>query len=665
MPLSYAISDERTKELASESGPQPIPRLRLYVLAPLAALCGGSLSGQAAYEGAAACSNCHAAEYQKWSHARHGKMLQPAAPFSVEGDFSIGQVKLRGLTYRLRWEQGAYYITESYLSGKEQEHRVDYTLGSRRVQHYLTTLSDGRIVVLPPSWDVLRKQWFHNLEIVNPEESERVLVQVWNRACYGCHVSREEKGFDPERITYATRWTDFGTNCERCHGPGSEHVARYGRSRSEAKPGPDIVLQTRLDPLRNTMVCAQCHSLRNAISDDFKAGNDYYDSFFPILEYGQKEDADAAYWADGRPRRFSNDAIGFWQSQCFLKGGLTCIGCHQDVHDPEIEKNPGLRPSANGICTRCHQSIGEALTAHTRHASSSTGSACVECHMPRTVFSIRAAIRDHTIGIPTPENTARYKIPNACNVCHSDKDARWAASRMNEWYGGESRQKYIRRAEAFTQAHNGDRGSIAALLAILADPGEGFLMRANAAGHMSRFAADPHARTALERALDDPEPLVRGVAALRLQPSSAGAREPAPLLAKALADPVRTVRFGATLSLLNMGINQIAGPDHDRFERAKQEVKAHYEIVTDDADEELNAGRFYYLTGDSDRALAAFRTVEKLDPRRSLDYFVGSVFAQKGDFRSARKALSQVVPKDPYYAEAQKTLKAIAGKSSP
>jgi len=190
-------------------------------------------------------------------------------------------------------------------------------------------------------------------------------------------------------------------------------------------------------------------------------------------------------------------------------------------------------------------------------------------------------------------------------------------------------------------------------------------MRANAAGHVSRFAADPRARTALERALADPEPLVRAVAALRLQPGSAGAREPAPLLAKALADPVRTVRFGATLSLLNMGINQIVGPDHDRFERAKQEVKAHYEIVTDDADEELNAGRFYYLTGDSDRALAAFRTAEKLDPRRSLDYFIGSVFAQKGDFQSARKALSQVVPKDPYYAEAQKTLKAIAGKSSP
>src|SRR5580692_11691634 len=53
--------------------------------------------------------------------------------------------------------------------GKPQEHRVDYTLGSRRMQHYLTTLPDGKIVVLPPTWDVQRKQWFHNLDIADPD----------------------------------------------------------------------------------------------------------------------------------------------------------------------------------------------------------------------------------------------------------------------------------------------------------------------------------------------------------------------------------------------------------------------------------------------------------------------------------------------------------------
>jgi hypothetical protein len=623
----------------------------------LSSTCG--LWGEATYVGAVTCSQCHSAEFQKWSHARHGKMLQPANSSSVEGNFSAGAVTLRGLTYHLHAEGGAYYISESYLSGKEQEHRVDYTLGSRRIQHYLTALPDGRIIVLPPSWDVLRKQWFHNLEIVNPEESDRVLLQVWNRSCYGCHVSREEKGFDPATLSYTTRWTDFGTNCERCHGPGSEHVSRYQHAATTRDADKAIVLQTRLNPLRNTMVCAQCHSLRNVVNDGFTPGNNYYDSFFPILEYSQKVDADPAYWADGRPRRFSNDAVGFWESQCFLKGGATCLSCHEDVHDPEVEKNAKLSPANNGACTQCHQSIGEAVTAHTHHAPASAGSSCVECHMPRTVISIRAAIRDHTIGIPTPENTVRYQIPNACNTCHLDKDPTWAASQVNAWYSRRPISRDVRQAEAFTRARNGDRGSIEMLLAILADRDEGFVIRANAAGHMGRFSDDSRVRMALESALTDPEPLVRGVAALRLLPAPADPRGVASAFTKALSDPVRTVRFGATLSLLNMGINRIDGPDHDRFELAKREAAVHYGIVTDDADEEINAGRFYYLTGDSDRSLAAFQTAEKLDPRRSVSYFMANVFVQKGDVDRARNLLRQVPLGDPYYSEAQKLLKAL------
>jgi len=43
--------------------------------------------------------------------------------------------------YGLSQKDGVYYITESYLTGKQQEHRVDYTLG-------LATLPSGRIIVL-------------------------------------------------------------------------------------------------------------------------------------------------------------------------------------------------------------------------------------------------------------------------------------------------------------------------------------------------------------------------------------------------------------------------------------------------------------------------------------------------------------------------------------
>ena len=82
-----------------------------------------------------------------------------------------------------------YYITEPDLSGKPWEHRVEYTLGERRFQHYLTTLADGQILVLPPTWDITRKKWTLDLDIGNPEEgSGDPIVQIGNKSCYSCHV---------------------------------------------------------------------------------------------------------------------------------------------------------------------------------------------------------------------------------------------------------------------------------------------------------------------------------------------------------------------------------------------------------------------------------------------------------------------------------------------
>ena len=332
-------------------------------------------------------------------------MVQPATRTSVKGDFTRGKLQLRGAPYALRERDGVYYITESTLTGKPQEHRVDYTLGNRRIQHYLTTLSTGRVIVLAPSWDVLRKQWFHNFDIADPDETSEVLVQVWNKNCFSCHVSRQEKGYDNASNAYQTSWQDFGTNCERCHGPGSEHVAHYSAPAPPKGPARDIVLQTRLNAERNTMVCAQCHSFRDIYALGFAAGENYYDYFLPILEATQPVDKDPAYWPDGRTRRFSNDAFGLWQSECYLKGGLACTACHTAAHETEIERNPQLRPDANALCTRCHEAVGKTLTAHTHHAERSTGSSCVECHMPRTVQSIKAEIRDHSMSVPAPENT--------------------------------------------------------------------------------------------------------------------------------------------------------------------------------------------------------------------------------------------------------------------
>lgn len=607
----------------------------------------------------ASCAKCHAAIYHQWTHSRHSKMVQPATRESVKGDFTVGSVRLRNLTYVLRQRDGAFYITETYLTGKPQEHRVEYTLGNRRIQHYLTTLEDGRIIVLPPSWDVLRKGWFHNLDIADPDQPEGVEVQVWNKNCYSCHVSQQEKNFNVETTQYKTTWLDFGTNCERCHGPGEAHVKHYSSPTPPKGPVKDIVLQTKLDPARNTMVCAQCHSFRDTFAKGFTAGSNYYDFFLPILEYNQPKDGDPAYWLDGRTRRFSNDSYGLWQSECFLKGGVTCVACHSAVHDVEIEKNPQLRPTANALCTRCHTAIGEAIPAHTHHAAGSAGSFCVECHMPRTVFSIKAEIRDHSMSIPVPENTINHGIPNACNVCHKDRDAAWAIKTMDAWYGDRSRQKLIRRADTFALAGKGDPRAIPGLLAILAERSEGPLVRANAVGHLSQFSADPTVFAALVDAMKDPVDPVRAVATMLLNPGPADRDAAVKALTEALGDRAVTVRVSATASLVSLGVRELPGEDGRRFEAAKKLFRARAEVNSDDAGQEIGAGRFYYLTGDMDHAVAAFRASLRIDPDAPAQYLLAAAYVQKGEIAKARDVLLTIPAGNPQYEKAQRLLKAI------
>ena len=138
---------------------------------------------------------------------------------------------------------------------------------------------------------------------------------------------------------------------------------------------------------------------------------------------------------------------------------------------------------------------------------------CIECHMPATVISLKTRMRDHSMSIPAPENTIRHDIPNACNVCHRDKDAEWTLREMNAWYGEKAGQKLVSRADAFAQARQGDAAAVPELLKLLADPSGGPLIRANAAGYLGSFSNDPSAYDALLHAFTDPEPLVRATAA--------------------------------------------------------------------------------------------------------------------------------------------------------
>ena len=666
MPRLQGFRDRLNSFLEMSGLAQRLPARALQFLLFLTASLP-VLGQSAGYVGEQACIRCHARAHNQWAQSLHSRIMQPTTLQSVKGDFAQDKVVLHGSTYLLQNQNGKYFITASELAGKPWQHRVDYTLGDRRVQQYLTTLPDGRIVVLPATWDILRKAWVHTLDIENPEESTGNGIQIWNKECYSCHVGGARKNFDLEHDRYHTTWQDFGVGCEQCHGPGSEHVkaatsAKQSPSISHAKIADagarikeTIVNLARLDPLRSSMICAQCHSFRDVYGDGFSAGADYSDFFLPIMQYRLPAE-DSAYWLDGRPRWLSNETFGLWQSQCFLKGGATCITCHSDGHDVDIARNPQLQPNKNTACVKCHSAIASNVSAHTHHAVNSTGSSCVECHMPAIVVSLRAEMRDHSISIPVPENTIRHDVPNACNRCHQDKDANWALQYMNTWYDAKSRQKLIRRADAFSGAAKGDGTVVPDLLQILADSSEGPLIRANAAGYLGMFPDDPSAYNAVFQSFSDPEPLVRVAAVSALRPRAAQRAEVAPALAALLRDPVKTVEVGAAIGLVSMGVRGLPAEDEPWFENAKKLYRARAALDSDDAQQQFAAGRFFELSGDTDSAIAAFRAALKLDDTIPARYYLARALARKGNIRSAREMLQGIPANDPQYPAAQRLL---------
>ncbi len=626
--------------------------------------------------GAARCQTCHESAHQVWSSSRHSKMVQPAVPQAVRGDFGAGAVRLRSQEYGFRREGTSFFITESFLTGTPVERRVDYTLGNRRIQHYLTTLEDGRVVVLPPSWDVLREEWFHNLEIAAPDQREEagtVPVQLWNKNCFGCHVSDQVKGFRPAEGAYETDWLDFGTTCERCHGPGSRHVDRYANPAAYADdPNSWIVVQTELDPKRNSMVCAQCHSFRDQLAFGFAAGEDYYDFFFPLLEYSQEDSSDPTWHVDGKTRRFSTNALGLWQSECFVAGGATCTGCHTSPHRPEIESSPQLRPENDAICAGCHEPIAADAAAHSFHPEGSSGTRCVECHMPRSVTSIRATMRDHSISVPSPENTIQHGVPNACNLCHTTETPAWAKERMDERWGDTPRRRRIeRRAMAYSGARTLSRDALDALLDMSADEGEGPLNRANSTGHLARYIGDPETQEdavgALLRAADDEHPLVRAVAALKLgevrRADAAGIQD---ALVERVADETRAVRMNAAISLLNLGVRRLDGEAGETFEAAKRRHAVRGAFFADDASQQLNLGRLHVLDGNTVAAARAFEQSFRLDPAQpGIHFFMAVTRLSQSRMEDALEHLESVPAEDPFAAEAADLLRRITGGPDP
>jgi hypothetical protein len=161
---------------------------------------------------------------------------------------------------------------------------------------------------------------------------------------------------------------------------------------------------------------------------------------------------DCAACHSKNPHEFEADTIkfsarehqGILRSDCFIKNkGGNVIGC-QSCHTAE---NP--RIVSEQSCTNCHQQFSETKAAreHSKHQTAN----CFSCHQPEIAYGHLEFQRTHEIGIPNPARTATENIPNACNLCHSDKSVNWAISESKKLWSTRFRDAQISTDKQFNQ----------------------------------------------------------------------------------------------------------------------------------------------------------------------------------------------------------------------
>jgi len=506
-------------------------------------------AGPLDYVGSKACTPCHQTAQAQWERSLHVRMTKPVGEATIVGDFRpAARFAAHGRSYEFGMrDDGRPFVRVSFGGRPPETYAVDYTLGWKRYQGYLSTLPNGRIYVLPTFWHVQSRRWVDWKEITPIPEDAHDLKQIWNSNCFNCHATNLAQGFDVPSKTFKTTWTEMGIGCEACHGPGRAHIElmteweknpatkpTYDRSAKNRDLSTQLkIFSPRTAPPRQVFdTCAYCHGNKSNAFVGFRAGDRYEDYALPFYISAPipETDLQGEFWPDGRPNRF-NRPQALTLTGCFKAGAVACTNCHVahgSNNEFSLKVNPYQARYGDLLCTQCHTGPSEQpavgsrestvgspdmprarlvgsrtpdlpasrvpwsdaeLERHTHHTAGSDGSRCVTCHMSDVNWRLLIRRRDHTFQPPVPEMTAAVGVPNACTTCHDDRTPEWAATQMDAWWGdGDRRKASVALADTMYRAGSRDRSVIPALARLAVDRTQGALVRASAADFIRQLS---------------------------------------------------------------------------------------------------------------------------------------------------------------------------------
>lgn len=374
------------QERGEGTAPKPSVRQRMAALAGLllgaAALAAQPVrledpvrfwTHEAAYGGAESCEPCHpqiAALQRSSNHARSLRTAQ-AVP-ELTADLPLRRHdRVSGLDLTLSGDRRSGLRLTASSTAESSTAALNWAFGSgiKGITPVGRTAS-GR-------WIESRLTWYRSLGGIDfttgaskhdpgtvAEGLGRSLTDQQVVECFGCHTT----GFDSR--SSEPREDETGVRCERCHGPGRQHV----EAAAAGRPVQGTIFNPGdLSGFPQTQLCGACH------------GRPPEDNDFDLLALLERTPHSV---------RFPSQRIAL--SRCFNEtfGELACTSCHDPHGDVSDEA-----ASFDGKCLACHEADRRERGAACPVASAD----CASCHMPRERVMRHSMFSDHWIRVVRPD----------------------------------------------------------------------------------------------------------------------------------------------------------------------------------------------------------------------------------------------------------------------
>jgi hypothetical protein len=318
-----------------------------------------------------ACRSCHQAKVESYYRTAHRLTSQTADQDSVVGTFNEGANFMRtsnpNLFFRMDANEKGFFQTAVWGTPPNtwsRTERLDLVIGSGgKGQSYLFWNED-ELFQLPVGYSTVLRQWINGPGYRDGTANfERPIIP----RCLECHATYF-KALEPLPSGNRYDKTDFvlGISCERCHGPGREHVARYS-SKPPAGSDPAIVNPAKLSRERQFEVCSQCHG-GQGVRELVPAFS--YVPGQPLANYVDLGPVDSGADIDVH----GTQVVLLEKSRCFqASSNMSCATCH-DVHEPERSL-----ATFSQRCLTCHKI--ETCGVYPK-LGREIASNCIDCHMP-------------------------------------------------------------------------------------------------------------------------------------------------------------------------------------------------------------------------------------------------------------------------------------------